>query len=191
MSLKTLPSQSELLSLLEYRPNTGQLVWRARTEKNCCRPKWFNSRFANRDAFTAINRKGYHFGLINSQAYLAHRVIWRMATGDDPLDQNIDHINGVKSDNRWSNLRLATNSQNQANKERGCRRSSSKYKGVSYAKGQDRWQSYLRQNGRKIHLGTHQCQTAAALCYDRAAIDKFGEYALTNMMIDERRAANG
>lgn len=176
MAPKALPSQEVLRQLLRYDPATGKLFWRPRTPENCKRAEWFNARFAEREAFTTENR--YRTGIINGVSCFAHRVVWKMHHGVDPTDCYIDHINRVKTDNRIENLRLATGTQNQANVDKRPHRSS-KFKGVCrVARG--KWQGTLRKDGVRFHLGTFNCQTAAALAYDLAAIREFGEFAVTN-----------
>lgn len=61
-------------------------------------------------------KRGYVTVIINGQSYSAHRVIWLYMTEDNlPKTSHIDHVNGIKSDNRWCNLRLATRSENNSN----------------------------------------------------------------------------
>lgn len=90
-----------------------------------------------------------------------------------------DHINGDKLDNRRTNLRLATRSQNEANKVKG-RRGASKYKGVTRARG--RWKATIMVNGKNKHLGVFDNEVDAALAYNEAALDNYGEYAKLNVI---------
>lgn len=92
--------------------------------------KVFNAQFACTEAMTATTEAGYKIGAIFSQSYYAHRVIWAMENGCWPTLQ-IDHINGNRSDNRPSNLRLASQSQNNAN-ARKRQSGTSQFKGVSW-----------------------------------------------------------
>lgn len=185
MASKALPSPAVLRQLLRYEPETGKLFWRERTQENCARPEWFNSRNAGKEAFTALMGKGYKVGLVNGKTYQAHRVVWAMQTGLDPGAAQIDHKNRNPADNRMENLRLSTGSQNQANKV-GKPGSSSRYKGVNVLKGTGLWQGTLRHNKRRMHLGTFRCETAAAIAYDQAAVRLYGEFALTNYRIEAR-----
>jgi hypothetical protein len=94
--------------------------------------------------------------------------------------QQVDHINGIPWDNRKSNLRLVTNAQNSANKDRYSTNKSG-YKGVAvYNKG--RWTAQITVNYRKIHLGCFDDPKEAALAYNEAAVKYFGEYAKLNVV---------
>jgi len=100
---------------------------------------------------------------------------------DAPKGLLVDHRNTNSLDNRRSNLRFATQSQNSCNckKREGC---SSKFKGVSYRKdfGEKRWVAYIRGNGRRINLGTFLTESEAAKAYDEAAKKYHGEFATLN-----------
>lgn len=111
---------------------------------------------------------------VGKKYYYAHRIAFFMMTGRWPT--MIDHINGIKNDNRWCNLREASMSQNKANE--GVRSSNtSGWKGVSFEKATGRWESYICSNGKKKRLGRWGCPTAAHLAYLRAAKIEYGEFA--------------
>ena len=85
------------------------------------------------------NTKGYIVISVNSKAYLAHRLAWLYVTGKFP-EQVIDHINRIKHDNRWENLRDVSRNENALNVD-VHRDSKSGVKGVSYKKGRNScWQ---------------------------------------------------
>lgn len=67
--------------------------------------------------------------------------------------------------------------------QRKHKNTSSRYKGVSYRKDRGKWVAYIRFGGRKRHLGTFEKASDAAKAYDRAAIEHFGEFAVTNEML--------
>lgn len=103
-----------------------------------------------------------------------HRVI----LGLGPRYPEVDHINGNGLDNRRENLRLAEHRQNMGNM-RPRAGGSSRFKGVC-RKQNGRWQAYITVNGKRLHLGYHADETAAAKAYDQAARAAFGEFARTN-----------
>ena len=128
MADKQLPTPETLRQLLRYEPETGKLFWRERG------PEWFNNRaagtpqekaarwnmrWAGKMAFKSIDSLGYHqsrIGFYGKPVQLrAHRVIWAIQTGSWP-SSDVDHVNRIKTDNRWINLRVATRSQNLANR---------------------------------------------------------------------------
>jgi hypothetical protein len=120
------------------------------------------------------NSKGYiDIHIVHAQ-YKAHRLAWLIMTGEWPSSQ-IDHINGDKSDNRWRNLREATNSQNNANQ--GLRRSNrTGFKGVSFARNGKPY-AQIRANGQTRYLGSFDTAEEASAAYEKAAKEAFGEFA--------------
>ena len=115
-----LPSQEVLNKLLRYDKETGILYWNVRPlefftaqghSPDHSRAKW-NARWANKPALTKVN-KGYQCGRLMYQAVLAHRVIWKMVTGNEP--NIIDHIDGESMNNAWGNLRSVDEATNRRN----------------------------------------------------------------------------
>lgn len=94
-------------------------------------------------------------------------------------DKQIDHINRNKLDNRKCNLRFCTNSQNKMN-SKGYRMSSSKYKGVYFHKGNNKWCAEINFNNKQKYLGIFKIEKEAALVYNQAAIKYHGEFACLN-----------
>jgi hypothetical protein len=94
----------------------------------------------------------------------------------------VDHENHDPLDNRTSNLRVCSQSQNGANRGPDRRRAgtSSKYKGVSWSKSKNRWVAYIHVNGRTRYLGRSADEIEAARMYDRAALATWGEFARLN-----------
>jgi len=95
-----------------------------------------------------------------------------------PEGMEVDHVNHNGLDNRRSNLRICTKTQNQANRRKG--RGTSKYKGVTFRHDRYRWEARIRAKGRLIQLGTFSDERSAALAYDYAAVGHFGAFACTN-----------
>ena len=97
-----------------------------------------------------------------------------------PVGVMIDHINGDKLDNRRENLRLCTNSQNQANRK--VTRGVSKFKGVGWQKTAwgGHWFAKITVQGKVINIGSYLTDLDAAKAYNDAAVLHFGEFAHLN-----------
>ena len=105
----------------------------------------------------------------------ANRLAWALHNGAWPPDGYwVDHVNGIKADNRIANLRLATPTQNQQNKA-----GSGQYpKGVTWRNRKTKpWQAKIRVNGERIHLGSFATMEEAAEAYQQAALEHHGEFA--------------
>lgn len=143
-----LPPQDTLLSLLDYSPETGLLKWKSRPELKFGDSSW-NATYSGKPALNSMNRLGYNAGSLNRKAVLAHRVIWKLWHGEDP--QEIDHINGIRSDNRISNLRSVDRGENMKNKK--TRKDSPLgLTGISTRNG--KFRAVIRNNGTLHYLGT-------------------------------------
>lgn len=117
-------------------------------------------------------------GASRNERYLRmHRLIMRATD-----DQEIDHINGNGLDNRKSNLRVVTRSQNQQNR-RAARTKDHPYKGVYQDPNTGRYAVLIILDGRRKHLGTYDQIEHAGWVYDYEAVIFHGPYAKTNAMM--------
>lgn len=91
-----------------------------------------------------------------------------------------DHIDGDSLNNRRSNLRAATVSQNAQNK-RPARTGTSIYKGVAWSRDARKWRASIHANNKYVHLGYHTNEIDAAKAYDTKARELFGEFARCNL----------
>ena len=126
-------------------------------------------------------REGYGYlrVTLKGKKYLQHRIIFLMYHGY--LPKFIDHISGVRDDNRIGNLREATKKQNNCNvKLRKDNKSG--YKGVNWHKNNKSWLSSIRVNGKSSHIGYYSCKHEAAKAYNDAAIKQHGEFAFLNKL---------
>ena len=128
-------------SLFNYNPETGEFT---RLAARCNRVK------VGQLAGTKAN--GYLFISVDARKYPAHRLAFLWMTGFFPVGV-VDHINGVRSDNKWSNLRDANASVNSQNQRLPQNRNKSGYLGVSWAKHMNRWTAQITVQCRTRNLG--------------------------------------
>lgn len=122
-------------------------------------------------------KNGYsHAWVSKTERVLMHRFILGVSDPNSP----VDHINGVRYDNRKSNLRACSWEENARNRI-GSTRSSSKYKGIYFEASSNKWVALIQTRAKKIHLGRFQSESDAARAYDEAALQHFGEFARTNL----------
>lgn len=121
-----------------------------------------------------VEANGYRRIMIDRVRVFAHRLAWFYLCRSWP-DSTIDHINMRRDDNSFSNLRLATHSQNHANTR--PLKSKSGLKGAHWNGTRGHWQSYIRLNGKSLRLGRFATPEDAHAAYVRAATDLHGEFA--------------
>ncbi len=118
------------------------------------------------------DNNGYHMICINRKYYSIHRLAWLYVTGKWPLDQ-IDHINGIRNDNRICNLREVTNQQNTMNKATQSNNTSG-HKGVCrYGR---KWSARIMVNRKSLWLSAFEDYNAAVEAYCVAAKKIHGEF---------------
>lgn len=105
----------------------------------------------------------------------AHHLCWALHYGEWPNGE-LDHINGKRSDNRIVNLRLASTSQNHANKGRQ-KNNKTGYKGVHFNKERGLYVAQISVDGRNRFLGRFQTADLAYAAYKDAARTIYGEFA--------------
>ena len=133
-------TQERVRDLFLYDPESGLLTNRAS-----------RGRARGGDEAGGLSQKGYRHVSIDGVTYRGHRVIWLWVYGSWPT-QAIDHINGVKDDNRIVNLRDATLTENQRNR-RTPDNNTSGVQGVSWKKKARKWQASIKLGGKVRHLG--------------------------------------
>lgn len=152
----------EIREALDYDGETGEFRWR-----KSCGAKKAGSRagYLEPGRYWSIQFRG--------QMLYLHRVAWLHAYGVWPSGE-IDHINQDKSDNRLSNLRDGTKSQNKANVG-VTKQNTSGIKGVRRRNG--RFEAQIKVNGKYKHLGVFHSAEMARLAYESAAGKYFGAFA--------------
>lgn len=127
--------------IFDYSPETGELRWKFRLSK----------RVQLHAVAGSFDDQGRIKIGIRGRDYFAHRIIWVWMTGKWPTKE-VDHINENKADNRWTNLRQATPSQNHRN--RGMQRNNTTgYKGVTFVKSRNCYIGGVKLNGKRYNCG--------------------------------------
>jgi hypothetical protein len=160
-------------SRLSYDPESGVLQWKPITGH-----RWaaaWNAKFAG-TAAGRVDSTGYIQVAINAKRYPATHLIWIIVTGAWPVAM-IDHKNRCRTDNRLINLREASRTENIRNS--GPKRPF--YKGVKRTSSIiERWQARISVGGEYKHLGVFDTPREAAVAYDNASREFFGEFACPN-----------
>ena len=134
-------TQQELKELLHYNPKTGIFRWK----------KKVSTKINIWQIAGNLDRHGYLKIQIDKKEYRAHRLAWLYETGRFPKEQ-IDHKNHKRTDNRIVNLREATHQENGKNLSMYSSNMSGAT-GVCWDKRRKKWRSFIRDNGKQIHIG--------------------------------------
>ncbi|WP_287994297.1 HNH endonuclease signature motif containing protein [Acidiphilium sp.] len=141
----------ELTGCLYWLPRRADHFRQSHQSTDAYAASW-NRKYAGRPALNYITPKGYRRGtLLGLQGFPAHQVVWALFHGGWPKGE-IDHINGIRSDNRPQNLRDVAKSTNQKNAQVRLDNKSGTV-GVSWNKRTNRWHAYISSDGQPIHLG--------------------------------------
>ncbi len=153
---------------LDYNPESGVFTWKCRVGGNgCVKP--------GTRAGTIRGNGGYRHIKINRRYYREHRIAYEFIHGAVPQGMEIDHINGITTDNRIANLRLATHQQNIVNGRHRKNNTSGKKGVIRHRDG--RWRARIHVSGKNVHLGCFTYIENAHHAYMVAARRFFGEFA--------------
>ena len=150
-------SQKRLKEVLDYNPETGVFIW-----------KIYSGRIKVGYVAGNINKRGYATIGIDGEIYRSHRLAWFYVYGKWPDDQ-IDHINGQRSDNRICNLRDVTNQVNAQNLKRATRvKTSTNYLGVYKTTNIKPWRAQIDIDKKTRHIGYYKTPEEANEAYLKA-----------------------
>ena len=150
-----LPSLTMLKHYLDYNPETGVFtVVKSRSTK-----------YKVGDTAGRLDPSGYLRISFFGKIYYANRLAWLFHYGVDPGDKQVDHKNGNRSDNKISNLRLATNQQNLWNQRPN-----------GYVKEGKKFRAHIKINGEYLSLGLFDCPLLAHLCHMDKRKELCGEW---------------
>lgn len=158
-------TQIEIRNLVNYDENIGKMVWKEILPYH---------RAKVGDFVGTLHHSGYYYVTINKVYYGIHRLIWLYVHGKFPTNV-IDHINGIRSDNRLCNLREATQQQNCMNRRKNVNNTSG-YTGVVLDKRTGNWNAQTKIMKKNIHIGTFKTPEDANDAYIRYVKELFGEF---------------
>lgn len=113
----------------------------------------WNEKNVGKEAFTSLNKDGYLCGVLNGKIRLAHRILWQIVNDEIPFI--IDHINGVRNDNRLINLRNVNHIENNRNLSI-LPSNKSGVTGVYFRTCRNKWLAKISVNNKQIHLGYYE-----------------------------------
>ena len=149
-------TQKELKRLLHYDPETGVFTWLKRP----------SNRVEIGQEAGYINRHlGYRIIGILGQVYFAHRLAFLYMKGKWPRE--IDHVNRVKSDNKWENLREVSRSENSINKDLQANNKSG-HKGIHWNEDCQKWHVSITRDGRVKYVGLFESLDEAVIARRKA-----------------------
>lgn len=157
---------------MRYNPETGILTW---AKRKAGRALGREIGSFDKDGYLVARRKVLYDGKPHYERYCVHRIAWIWAYGSEPVDQ-LDHINGDKSDNRLVNLREANTPENMRNVGKQSHNTSG-LKGVSWHKLRRKWRADIKVSQQQVFLGLFDCPAAASFAYQVAADTHHGEFA--------------
>lgn len=141
-----------------YIRDAGNFVWLKPTSNRVKRGDIVGCKSKN---------SGYVVTMLNNKPYRLHRLVWLFIHGEEPSD-DIDHINGNRSDNRIENLRCAGLTENNRNLSRSTRNKSG-FIGVCFCKKRKLWRATIGVNSKSVHIGYFE--TLKDACYARKQVE--------------------
>ena len=155
---KPMPPLAELKKAFDYDPETGYLLRKTSSTQTHRIGKPAGSK----------DTKGYIRVKLYGESFSAHRIVWYLCTGTDPLELEIDHIDRCKNNNRFANLRLVTHEDNGQNVPA---------KGYYYSVREKKYKAAIRYRGNLFFLGTFLTAKEARQAYSKKAVELRGEFA--------------
>jgi hypothetical protein len=162
-----LPPLERLKKMLELDQSTPSgLRWRIST--GCVSPGV---------SAGSLKENGYWHLMLDGKRYYSHRIVWAIANNADPGELEIDHIDGNRSNNHPSNLRLATSTQNNRNQVNRRTDNTSGTPGVCWHKPTQKWRARICIDKGELYLGLFACKHEAIKARREAELKHFGEFA--------------
>jgi hypothetical protein len=160
-----MPPYNELSRHIKYDPDTGVGIWLVT----------LSSRGLAGTIAGTLGNDYWHIGY-KSKMYRAHRLFWFLETGQDPGPLTVDHVDQNKSNNKFSNLRLATYSQQMHNQRKRFDNTSG-HKGITWRKDLKKYCARIKIYGKSIHLGHYDTLEQAIFARQAKELELYGEFS--------------
>lgn len=148
----------DIKGIFFYDELNGNLIWKQ---------KFKNIEIG--DVAGGLDDKGYRVIQVNNKQWKAHRLVWEWHNGYTP-ENDIDHINKIRHDNRIENLREVSNQCNQRNKN-VSKTNTSGVAGVTWNRFRNKWQSQIKVNFKQIYLGRYTDFNDAVTARHKAEVE--------------------
>ncbi len=148
--------KNDIREFLRYEPETGDFFWKKSTGRRSV---------VGQKTSQCINARGYRLIRLHDKSNTAHRLAWLYVHGIWP--NQIDHINGIRTDNRIANLRDVDRKTNSHNQRAAHKNNGSGFLGV-FAKASGSYQTSIRVDGKRIYLGRFSTAELAHEAYLKA-----------------------
>lgn len=145
-------TQDQVKAYFSYDNGTGRLTWKI--DRGARKTKGKIAGWTNNNGYAHIQ--------IDEKTYSAHHIVWLYHNAELPKFC-IDHINGIRTDNRIENLRRATNGENQQNQRKPQSNNKSGFLGV--VKFGKKWKAQIGDGGKRIHIGVYETPELAHKAY--------------------------
>jgi hypothetical protein len=175
MASLPMPPFKELSQCIKYDPSSGIGTWLIDPGNGI-----------KIGATAGVVTMGYLRIRYKGKRYPAHRIFWFLHTGHDPGELSIDHIDENKLNNKFSNLRLATHSQNIFNIKK-TKRNTSGHRGVSWSKQNQKYLAYITFSKQYFHLGLHKTFEQAVKARQAKELELYGEFSPLHQLDNDHR----
>lgn len=161
---KFMPSRDRILELVSYDQNTGIFIRKIKTNRN----------HVIGEQVGTLSSAGYLVIQIDKEKYYAHRIAYFLLTGEQPIV--VDHVNGIRTDNRAVNLRSATRCQNVYNMKKTARNRSG-HKNIHWNNRSHKWDVHMHANKKSHWIGCYSSLEDAIEASNLMRIKLHGEFA--------------
>ena len=170
-----MPPYNELSRYLKYNPDTGIGIWIASP-----------GRRVKAQTIAGYYNKGYLQIAYKKRLYRGHRLFWYLQTKEDPKNFTIDHIDQNKANNKFCNLRLATQTQQRQNIFIH-KNNTTGFRGIRWREHSQRYEARIALNGKRIQLGLYKTLDQAVAVRQAKELELYGEFSPLHQLNNDQQ----